>query len=201
MRPVGRRLATALGLALLAAGAVAAARAAHDPLKARLGQWLLERAWDETRAGATRARPWAWADIAPLARIAVPRLGVSAVVLASASGEAMAWGPGHVAGSAAPGSPGLAAIAGHRDTHLAFLAETRPGDAILIETVDGRTLRFRATEALVVDSRRWRLPTTREGSTRLALVTCWPFDAGEDGPLRFVLYAEAEDDAPGGADT
>lgn len=185
----GRKAAAALGLALMALGAVEAARAAHGPVKAVVGQWLLGRAWDDTRAG-TATKPWGWADIAPVARLSVPRLDVSAVVLGSASGEAMAWGPGHVAGTAVPGTAGLSAIGGHRDTHLAFLANTRPGDELMLETASG-TERYRVTRGLVVDSRHWRLPSETSGDKRLALITCWPFDAGYDGPLRFVLFAEA----------
>ncbi|MEO0620777.1 MAG: class GN sortase [Pseudomonadota bacterium] len=184
-----KRLGTFLGLALIAVGAVGAARAAYDPLKAQLGQWLLDRAWADTQSG-NPTRPWDWADITPVARISVPRLGVSAVVLGSASGEAMAWGPGHISGTASPGKPGLSAIAGHRDTHLAFLAETKPGDEVFVETANGLTHRYVVREGLVVDSRHWTLPTRTDGPEKLVLVTCWPFDANFQGPLRFVLYAE-----------
>ncbi|MEO0993356.1 MAG: class GN sortase [Pseudomonadota bacterium] len=184
-----KRLGTFLGLTLIAVGAVGAARAAYDPLKAQLGQWLLDRARADTQSG-NPTRPWDWADITPVARISVPRLGVSAVVLGSASGEAMAWGPGHVSGTASPGTPGLSAIAGHRDTHLAFLAETKPGDEVFVETANGLPHRYVVREGLVVDSRHWTLPTRTDGPEKLVLVTCWPFDANFQGPLRFVLYAE-----------
>ncbi|MEM9144564.1 MAG: sortase [Pseudomonadota bacterium] len=188
---LGRRAGALLGAALILAGTLGAVRAAHDPVKAWVGQILLERSWQQIRDGADPARPWHWADIAPIAKITVPRLRTSAVVLGSASGEAMAWGPGHLAGSAPLGQPGLAAIAGHRDSHLAFLADTRPGDRIVIETTDGALHHFEATEARVVDSRRWTLPIRRSGEVALALTTCWPFDGGNDGPLRFVLFAKA----------
>ncbi|MEL6219706.1 MAG: sortase, partial [Pseudomonadota bacterium] len=85
---------------------------------------------------------------------------------------------------------GLSAIAGHRDTHLAFLAETKPGDEVFVETANGLTHRYVVREGLVVDSRHWTLPTRTGGPEKLVLVTCWPFDANFQGPLRFVLYAE-----------
>lgn len=153
--------------------------------KAELGQVLLQRAWD-----AGRDAPWPGADMRPLARLSVPALGVEAVVLDSASGEAMAWGPGHVRGTALPGAPGLAAIAGHRDSHLAFLAELGPGAEIRVER-SGKAHRFRVTGAEVVDSRTWRFPTDRDGPPRLALSTCWPLDAQTPGPLRLIVHAEA----------
>ncbi len=184
-----RRALAVLGAGLVALGGWQAASGAAGPAKALIGQWLLDAAWERTRASGRPARPWGWADVAPVARIAAPRIGASAVVLGDASGEAMAWGPGHVPGTAAPGAPGLSAIAGHRDSHLAFLADLRPGDRLVLETAGGR-VDYRVSHGVVVDSRAWRLPTTQAGVPRLALVTCWPFDGAFDGPLRFVLYAE-----------
>jgi len=190
-----RLIGAAVGLCLIGLGAVQIALAAHGPIKAWIGQQMLESAWSESRSAGTPVRPWAWADIRPVARISAPRLGVSAVVLDGTSGEAMAWGPGHVVGTAPIGQPGLAAIAGHRDSHLAFLAELRPGDAITVQPAEGPAQRYRVSEALVVDSRHWRFPVDRTGPARLALATCWPFDARDSGPLRFVLFAERA--APG----
>ncbi|MGF1501400.1 MAG: class GN sortase [Paracoccaceae bacterium] len=190
MSPSLRRGAAALGVALVAVGCVQTAKGGVQPLKAMIGQWLLEAAWQDTRANGVPAKPWAWADVSPAAHLSVPRTGDSAVVLGSASGEAMAWGPGHVPGSAPLGGAGLAAIAGHRDSHLAFLAQLRPGDEIRLETVDGRISRYRVRDAVVVDARVWRLPVRHEGAGALALSTCWPFASDFEGPLRFVLTAE-----------
>ena len=153
--------------------------------KAELGQVLLQRAWNDGGR-----EPWPGADIRPLARIAAPALGLEAVVLDSASGKAMAWGPGHVRGTALPGAPGLSAIAGHRDSHLAFLGELGPGAELLVER-GGRTHRFRISGAQVVDSRTWRFPADQGGPPRLAISTCWPLDAATPGPLRLVVWAEA----------
>ncbi|WP_206420010.1 class D sortase [Minwuia thermotolerans] len=153
--------------------------------KAELGQVLLQRAWDGNRDA-----PWSGADMSPLARLTAPALGVETIVLDSASGEAMAWGPGHVRGTALPGAPGLAAIAGHRDSHLAFLGDLGPGSEVVIER-GGETHRFRVTGAEVVDSRTWRFPAERDGRPRLALSTCWPLDAQTPGPLRLIVHAEA----------
>lgn len=190
--PRARLLVAAAGGALLIAGAGLAASALLPPAKAALGQILLERAWAVSEPGAP-ARPWPSADLGPAARLTVPALGVSTIVLGSASGEALAWGPGHVAGTAPLGGPGLAAIAGHRDSHLGFLGRLGPGALIRLETGTG-SLSYRVTRAIVVDSRRWRLPIRHEGPSRLALSTCWPLDGGEgseDAPHRLVIYADA----------
>ncbi len=185
-----RRAATVLALAALALGTVETVKGALPPVKAWMGQRLLATAWAETMATGRPAKPWGWADARAAAHLSAPRIGAAAVVLDAASGEAMAWGPGHVAGTAPLGQPGLAAVAGHRDSHLAFLADLAPGDRLVLTTADGTARPYRVTHALVVDARVWRLPARRTGPRELALATCWPFGSGEDGPLRFVLFAE-----------
>ena len=226
LRP--RRTPRALaGLALLAAGAGALAWGAWIPAKAALGQLLLERAWERTVAGERHARPWPWADTRPIARLSAPRLGERVLVLEGASGATLAWGPGHLPGTPAPGSgpgprgelevggravAGNAVIAGHRDTHFAFLEALLPGDLLEVETAeagpeggdggDGRDggqrwgrgaivrTRYRVTEIHVVDEHDtgW-LAATPEPA--LTLVTCYPFGAvAPGGPLRYVVRAE-----------
>lgn len=179
--------------AALLAVAIMGAGVAMDglwmPAKAALGQFLLERSW-RNGGGA----PWPGADIRPIARLSAPSLGESAYVLDSASGKAMAWGPGHVQGTVLPGDPGLSAIGGHRDSHLAFLGDLGPGAPVEIDRPGLEPARFSVTRAEVVDSRTWRYPAQRDGRPRLALTTCWPLDAQTPGPMRLVVYAEASTD-------
>ena len=174
------------GLAVMGAGLAA-------PAKAWLGQHWLDQAWEETLTTGQPARPWSWSDFTPKARITVPKLDVQAVVLDQASGPAMAWGPGHVEGTAEPGGPGLAAFAGHRDTHLAFAAKMQVGDRMVVETRDGQRHIYQVSQALVVDSRTWRFPEQFEGPSHLVLATCWPFGAQVQGPMRFLLVTERVD--------
>ena len=84
--------------------------------------------------------------------------GVSAIVLAGASGEAMAWGPGHMAGTPRPGARGMAMIAAHRDTHFAFLEDVTPGDPITVANADGTAHHFTVTGT---KARVWRILRTR----------------------------------------
>ena len=182
-----RRRWAALGLAVL--GALSCGRGLWIPVKAEIAQGLLERAWARTRAGEGEARPWSWADTWPVARLAAPRQGVEMIVLAGASGAVLAFGPGHLAGSAAPGETGNAVIAGHRDTHFEFLRRLEPGDEIRLETPGGARHRYRVEEARVVDERDVSVLRPADGSV-LTLVTCYPFDAVvPGGPLRFVVRA------------
>jgi sortase A len=110
-------------------------------------------------------------------------------VLAGASGSAIAFGPGHVSGTPAPGASGNSVIGGHRDTHLAFLKNVKPGDELLVERPDGTRVAYQVRDALVLDKRDvW--VTKQEGPRRLTLVTCFPFDAlRAGGPQRYVVFA------------
>jgi sortase A len=193
----------ALNGLLLAAAALAAGLglwqtggAAYIHAKAWLAQVLLETAWVETRGGAPRAKPWPWADTWPVARLSAPRLGVERIVLAGASGRTLAFGPGHLDGTAPPGAPGHSVVSGHRDTHFRFLEDLRPGDELRVERPDGDVRRYRVTAAEVLDARTATL-APGDGRPLLSLVTCWPFDAvAPGGPLRYAVFAEAEFQPP-----
>lgn len=160
--------------------------------KAALAQVLLERAWSATATVADRVKPWPWADTWPVARLSLPRLGGHWIVLAGASGRTLAFGPGHVDGTALPGRPGHAVIAGHRDTQFAALRGLRLGDAVEIETPSRSTARYRVVATAVLDAGDVAgLPP--HGADSLTLITCWPFDAlVPGGPLRYVVEAERE---------
>jgi sortase A len=112
--------------ALLAAGAAFLGRGIWIFAKAQVAQVLLAGAWETTRGGGHAVKPWPWADTWPVARLTVPRLGVEEIVLAGGHGEAMAFGPGHLGASSAPGSAGNVVLAGHRDTHFRFLRDLEP---------------------------------------------------------------------------
>jgi len=184
-----RRAARALALLCLAAAAVAAADALWIPAKAQLAQLLLARAWQRAAAGEAAPRPWPWADTWPVARLAVPRLAVERIVLAGADGSALAFGPGHVAGTAFPGEAGNAIVAGHRDTSFRFLARLVAGDRIDVERPDGVRVVYRVTELRVVDAQDpWAF--AEEAGAALSLATCWPIGGLlPGGRWRYVVRA------------
>jgi sortase A len=185
-------LLSAVGV-LAAVGSWHGARAAWIEAKAHLAQWLIRRAWQQVAAGAGDVRPWPWADTYPVARLLVPRRGVDMVVLAGASGRTLAFGPGHIEGTAGPGAAGNAVISGHRDTHFAFLRRLRSGDEVVIVGRDGRAHRYVVASMRVVD-RRDLWVTADAGDKRLTLVTCYPFDAlRPGGPLRYVVVAQSDE--------
>ena len=186
-----RAILTAAALLLGAGGAAALSASLWIEAKAAVGQMLLDRAWAQTVETGTPARPWSWADTWSVAKVAVPAHGASAIVLAGASGEAMAWGPGHMAGTPEPGERGLSILAAHRDTHFAFLEHVKPGEAIEVTRADGQTHRFRVTATKIVPWNASGLDPYTDGYG-LALVTCYPFGATTPGPLRYVVMAERQ---------
>jgi sortase A len=170
---------------LLAGGLWQLGEAAWIHVKARLAQYLLQRAWERTRAGEVEVKPWPWADTWAVARLRVPGHGVDLIVLAGVSGRTLAFGPGHAAESSAPGGGGTVIVTGHRDTHFRFLARLQRGDEIVLETPRRPLARYRVRETTVVDARVARI---RNGDDSLVLLTCYPFDAVTPrGPLRYLV--------------
>ncbi|MCB1387403.1 MAG: class GN sortase [Nitratireductor sp.] len=154
--------------------------------KAVMAQFLLDRAFLTASSSRPADKPWGWADIRPMARITAPRLGIRNIVLDAVSGEALAFGPGHVPGTALPGETGTAVFSAHRDTHFAWLGDLQKGDTVLVETGDGTVRQYRIRRAWVA---RYDAPgIDRDAPERLiALTTCWPLDAIERGDLRYIV--------------
>src|SRR6266700_5291639 len=137
-------------LLLALAGLILFGQGAYIHAKAMLAQVLLQRAFTETIATGHPTKPWPWADTWPVARIEVQRLHASTIVLAGSSGQALAFGPGHVELTPDAGARGVAVYSAHRDTHFRFLRDVAVGDEIDITRSDGRRFRYRADSTSVV---------------------------------------------------
>lgn len=179
----------AAALLLLAVGVWQVSDGLWIQAKAWLAQILIAQAWSRTLEGEKQAKPWPWADTWPVARLSVPHLGIERYVLAGTHGASLAFGPGHASDTAMPGEPGNSMIGGHRDTHLAFLAELDPGDEIVIERADRRRVSYRVGATHVLHrSEIWI--ARQEGPSRLTLVTCYPLDAWRaGGDQRYAVVA------------
>jgi sortase A len=159
------------------------------PTKAWVAQILLDHAFDRSVASHQPVRPWPWADTAPVARISVPRLGVSEIILSGGSGQAMAFGPTLIPLQQSGGRTPISVMAGHRDTHFAFLKDLKIGDTINVEAINGQHQQYRIIRSQIIRWDRFAYPRD-PARPLLALATCYPFDAVQRGPLRFVLWAE-----------
>ncbi|MGO3694391.1 class GN sortase [Marinobacter sp.] len=162
------------------------------PLKAVMAQELLEIAWAESQARQIESRPWPWADTWPVAKLSIPELNDSMIVLAGVHGESLAFGPGQMMGVG--GAQGAVVIAGHRDTHFRPLKRLKPGNELQLQSRDGRWQGYKVREARIVDSRSEFIDTSNLAADTLLLVTCYPFDSMDaGGPLRYVVEARADD--------
>jgi sortase A len=173
---------------LALAGLVLFGQGAYIHAKALLAQVLLQRAFADTIAGGHPVKPWSWADTWPVARIEVKRLHASAIVLSGSSGQALAFGPGHVEFTPDAGERGVAVYSAHRDTHFRFLKDVAIGDEIVVTRNDGKAFRYRADGSSVVRFDASGIDPVTDGY-ELVLSTCWPFGAVTSGPERYVLHA------------
>lgn len=163
---------------------------AYIPAKAWLAQELMQRAWDRTGNGHSRATPWPWADTWPVARLTARSGDIDLIILAGGSGRTLAFGPGHLSASALPGEVGNAVIAGHRDTHFQFLQDVELGELLNVESSKGLRHLYKVVSIDIVDSRKGSLLLDTDVAM-LSLVTCYPFAARETGgPLRYVVTAK-----------
>lgn len=188
-----RRLHLALIGLLAAVGVVLLSQGLWIHAKALLAQVLLERAFTQALVTGETVKPWPWADTWPIARIEIPRIHKSAIVLAGSSGQALAFGPGHVEFTPDAGELGTAVYSAHRDTHFAFLGQVQSGDSIRVTRRDGAAFRYRVTGISVVHADRSGIDPLANGHN-IVLTTCWPLDAKVSGPLRYLVHAELEDD-------
>ncbi|PKQ03694.1 MAG: class GN sortase [Alphaproteobacteria bacterium HGW-Alphaproteobacteria-11] len=181
-------IALCLGFGIWQAG-----QGVYIKAKAELAQVLLERAWQRTLIDGNSHKAWPWADTWPVAMLEAPAHGRRQIVLSNASGEALAFGPGHLLGSPLPGAGGTSVIAGHRDTHFSFLRNLKSDDVVILTTANGLARRYVVDGTDIVDARLTQIDPSAE--TGIALVTCYPFDATERGDLRYIVFATPEPDA------
>jgi sortase A len=134
----------------------------------------------------------------PVARIVIPGIGASFVVVKGTNTSDLESGPGIYSETAFPGVAGTTAIAGHRTTYLApfrHIDELRPGSRILLNmpyahftyTVIGKS---------VVAPTDVRAAVGDVGYSRLVLSACTPlFSAAK----RLLVFARLESTVPVGA--
>jgi sortase A len=122
-----------------------------------------------------------------MGRLAIARLGVSAMILEGADSRVLRLGLGHIPGTSEPGDPGNIAIAGHRDTFFRPLRHIREGDEIVLETVS-KTYHYSVNSTEVVSPTDLEVlqPHDRD---ELTLITCYPFNYLGQAPQRFIVHA------------
>jgi sortase A len=190
---VDRSLRAAEGILLLvgvlALGAYAAVHVSAAREQKALAQELEQQFSRKASSAAASPTP---IDTVPrsgsvVARIAVPRLGMSTMAREGADAVTLSKAVGHVPDTALPGEPGNAAFAGHRDTFFRPLKGIRKGDEIVVTTAAGQYVYAVDETRVVKPSDVWVLEPT--GTATLTLVTCYPFNYIGAAPDRFIVRA------------
>jgi sortase A len=122
-----------------------------------------------------------------VARLNVPRLDLSIVVVNGTSTSDLRRGPGRHEDSFMPGEGELVYVAGHRTTYgapFSAVDELEPGDTITVELPYG-TVEYRVTRHRIVDDNDLSVLESR-GREELVLQACHPrFFASQ----RYLVYA------------
>lgn len=172
-------------------GAILLGQSFYMDAKANLAQVLIAHSWavglnNEHKQQAPK--PWWWADTRAIAKLEVPRLKQRLFVMQDDSGESLAFGPGHMPGSAPPSQHGHVMIAGHRDSHFAFLEKVVAGDLIHTTNLTGELRTYRVEQTHVFNINDVELQ--KMDDNRLTLITCYPFNGlVPGGPLRYLINA------------
>lgn len=132
---------------------------------------------------------------APLAALAIPRIGLEVPVLDGTDDLTLNRAVGLIAGTARPGGGGNVGIAGHRDGFFRGLKDVGVGDAIELRTLSGRQTYVVESIRIVAPEDVWVLDPTP--SPVLTLVTCHPFYYVGSAPNRFIVRAARRDAPPG----
>jgi sortase A len=123
-----------------------------------------------------------------MTKLSIPRIGLSAVVIEGTSSRSLLLGPGHMTGSAIPGSDGNSVIAGHRDTFFRHLQNLRAGDAIYVLR-SGKRFHYAVFERKVVQSNDISVLRATKAS-ELTLITCYPTHFIGPAPQRLIIVAK-----------
>jgi len=140
-------------------------------------------------AARTNVREWRMgvADGAPIARLAIARLGLDEIVVEGAGDVSLLAGPGHLRDTPLPGDAGNAVVSAHRDRQFRVLADLRVGDTITTDTWD-RTTTWIVRERRVVPADARSIEPT--SAPVLTLTTCWPIRWFGPAPERLIVRAE-----------
>lgn len=125
---------------------------------------------------------------APLGRIEISRVGLTAMIQEGVGKETLHHAVGHIPTTPLPGARGNVALAGHRDTFFRGLRHVRQDDEITLTTLTG-VYRYRVQAMQVVAPEATEVLNATADDT-LTLVTCYPFNFVGTAPQRFIVRSQ-----------
>ena len=132
-------------------------------------------------------------------RIAIPRLGISAMVTEGVDDRTLALAVGHISSTAMPGEIGNVGLAAHRDSLFRGLKDIAQNDEITLTTLDD-TYTYRVASFKIVKPEEVSVLQPSAGERTLTLVTCYPFYFVGHAPKRFVVRALQVENQPAAAE-
>jgi sortase A len=185
------RILNIVSYLLIAGGAFLLFRGAREYVGSRTGQWQAARAFRQVETAPPPAAPLQVPPPRPgstFAKLIIPRLDAELYVEEGDNTADLRRGPGHLIGTALPGSTGNCVIAGHRDTHFRILKDIRDGDDIVLQTPAGQFL-YRVQKTRVISPEDVGVLEPTAGP-ELSLITCYPFYYVGAAPRRFLVRAD-----------
>lgn len=129
-----------------------------------------------------------------IARIKIPRIGVSQVVVEGTGTSDLMRGPGRYADSSLPGLPGTTAVAGHRTTYGApfrNINKLKRGDRMIMDMPYGR-FTYEVIRQRIVDPGDYGVTRSVRGQDRLVLTACHPLYSAAQRIVVFARLIRAE---------
>jgi sortase A len=132
----------------------------------------------------------------PLAVMRIRKLEIEVPVLPGTDDLTLNRGVGWIEGTAAPGTDGNCAVAGHRDGFFRRLQDIELGDEIEVETLEGLRI-YVVDDLTIVDPSNVSVLAERDLPS-VTLVTCYPFYFVGNAPQRFIVRASVSARPPSG---
>ena len=132
----------------------------------------------------------------PMAVMRIRKLEIEVPVLPGTDDLTLNRGVGWIEGTAAPGTDGNFAVAGHRDGFFRGLKDIELGDTIEVETLEGSRI-YVVDDLTIVDPSNVSVLAERDLPS-VTLVTCYPFYFVGSAPRRFIVRASLSARTPSG---
>ena len=117
-----------------------------------------------------------------MAKLEIPSIKLSQIVLDGEVNEALAFGPAIIESSLESKNK---VIAGHRDSFFKNLGSLKEGDIVELELLESN-IKYRIASTSITEPEDVRWLDSRSGES-ITLITCYPFNYIGDAPLRFIV--------------
>lgn len=105
----------------------------------------------------------------------------------------LAHGVGHLEGTPLPGEKNQSVFSAHRETFFSSLKDLKKGDIVVVKMPYG-TYKYKITRELIVGTDQASADkvysTAGMKDERIALITCYPFEAWTSPNQRYVAYGD-----------